>query len=221
MYIIIAGCGRVGSQLATILANEGHDIVIIDNNPAAFRRLGSNFSGRFMVGNAFDIDDLIEAGIENADVFCAVTNLDNTNIMASQVAKKIFNVPEVIGRLYNPERLSTYQKLGLSMVCGTVLLAQEIKNRALTSNYDVLTILPSADVEVIQIIAKKSLDGERFSSITLEREYVPIAYIRGGESFLVGPEDEIKENDTILFITRTANIEKILKKVATNKKGNH
>lgn len=213
MHVVIAGCGRVGSQLATLLAGEGHDVVVIDKNEGSFRRLGSNFSGKTLQGNAYDLDDLKEAGIENADVFCALTNLDNTNIMASQVAKKIFKVPEVIGRLYNPERLATYQKLGLSMVCGTILVAQEVKNRVLTSNYDTLEILPTGDIEIVQINAGKNMVGKKLSSFTLQREYVPIAIIRNGVSEIVMPGDIVKQNDAIIFIARSKNIAKLLKSV--------
>lgn len=214
MHVVIAGCGRVGSTLANLLSDEGHDVVVIDIDPRSFRRLGSGFGGETVVGNAFDIDDLIRAGIEKADVFCAVTNLDNTNIMAAQVAKRIFGVDEVISRLYNPERLSTYQKLGISMVCGTVLLATAIKNRVVTSGCDTIHILPSGDIEIIQIIAGRGADGMYFSDLILEKEYMPIAYIRDGDSFIPVPGERIKEKDTILMVTRTRNIAKILKKLA-------
>lgn len=214
MHVIIAGCGRVGSTLATLLSDEGHDVVVIDVDPKSFRRLGTGFGGITIVGNAFDIDDLIQAGIEKADVFCAVTNLDNTNIMAAQVAKRIFGVNEVISRLYNPERLSTYQKLGISMVCGTVLLATAIKNRVVTPGYDTIHILPTGDVEIIQIIAGRKAEGMYFSDLMLEKEYMPIAYIRDGDSYIPVPGEKIKEKDTILIVTRSRNIAKILKKLA-------
>lgn len=212
MYIVIAGCGRVGSQLARLLADEGHDVVVIDQDPDSFRRLGSNFAGRTIVGNAFDMDDLVEAGIEQADVFCALTNLDNTNIMAAQVAKKIFSVPEVIGRLYNPERLKTYQKLGLEMICGTSLMATELKNRVLTSGYDTVEVLPSGDTEIIKIRATSKMVGRKFSDFQLRREYMPVAVIRDGVGEVVYPDDLIRENDFIYFAVRSESINKLLKK---------
>ena len=90
MYVIIVGCGRVGSELAKLLSGEGHDLVIIDKNRAAFDRIGAMFNGLVLVGNGFDLNLLRQAGIEKADAFCAVTNGDNTNLISAQVAKKIF-----------------------------------------------------------------------------------------------------------------------------------
>ncbi len=112
MYVIIVGCGRVGSELARLLAGEGHDVVIIDKNPVSFQRLGGTFNGLTVVGNGFNVDLLKQAGIEKADAFCAVTNGDNTNLVSAQVAKRIFNVPKVIARVYDPQRAHIYYCFG-------------------------------------------------------------------------------------------------------------
>lgn len=213
MYVVIAGCGRVGSQLAKNLDAEGHGVVVIDVDPESSRRLGGNFSGQFIAGNAFDVDDLINAGIEEADVFCALTNLDNTNIMACQVAKKLFNVPKVIGRLYNPERLITYQQLGLEMVCGTSLLVTELKNRVLSQNYDTVETLPSNDVEIIKIFIDKKNAGKKISELTSPGEFMPVALIRNGIGEIPNPTDEIKENDIVYFSVKLAKISKFLSKL--------
>ncbi len=131
MHIIIVGCGRVGSQLAQMLAAEGHDIVIIDKNPKAFKRLGSAFNGVTITGVGFDPDVLKRAGIEKADAVCAVTNGDNTNIMVGQIAKRIHNVPKVIARIYDPERAHIYKNFGLDTICTTTIGANLIKNKIL------------------------------------------------------------------------------------------
>lgn len=213
MFVVIGGCGRVGSQLAKNLDEQGHDVVVIDKDPESKRRLGSSFSGNFVVGNVFDIDDLIAAGIEEADVFCALTNLDNTNIMACQVAKKIFNVPEVIGRLYNPERLSTYQKLGLEMVCGTSLIVTSLKNRVLTQGYDTVETLPSNDIEIIKVVVPKSAEGRKVSDLKVEDEYTPVALIRDGNGMIPHDDLQIMENDIVYFSVRINSINKLLRKL--------
>lgn len=213
MFVVIGGCGRVGSQLAKNLDEQGHNVVVIDKDSESKRRLGSSFSGGFIVGNVFDIDDLISAGIEEADVFCALTNLDNTNIMACQVAKKIFNVPEVIGRLYNPERLSTYQKLGLEMVCGTSLIVTSLKNRVLTQGYDTIETLPSNDIEIIKVVVPKSVEGKRVSDLKVEDEYTPVALIRDGSGMIPHDDLQIKENDIVYFSVRINSLNKLLKKL--------
>jgi trk system potassium uptake protein TrkA len=127
MRVIILGCGRVGSKLASVLDAEGHEVTIIDLNADQFRRLGPDFKGTAMVGNGIDEDVLRRAGIEQADAFVAVTNGDNRNIMASQVVKLVFNVPKVVTRIYDPVREDTYHAIGLETICPTTIGALTIK----------------------------------------------------------------------------------------------
>ncbi len=124
MYVIIMGCGRVGARLANMLVDAGHEVLVLDVNPAAFDRLGSDFAGQTMVGNGIDLAVLVRAGIERADAFAAVTQGDNRNIMASQIAKHIYNVKQVVTRIYDPIRQDTFQALGLDAISPTVIGAQ-------------------------------------------------------------------------------------------------
>jgi trk system potassium uptake protein TrkA len=128
MKIIILGCGRVGSRLATLMELDGHDVSIIDADPRAFDRLPETFSGQTVLGTGIDVDVLKSAGIENADAFAAVTNFDNTNIMACEVAKEIFGVNQVLARIYDPGRESFYHELGLETVCPTTLVSTAAYN---------------------------------------------------------------------------------------------
>jgi len=124
--IVILGCGRVGSTLATMLDRAGHTVSIIDFSSEAFRRLEPDFGGTTIVGNGVDEEILIRAGIKEADAFAAVTNGDNRNIMSSQIAKEIFNVKKVVCRIYDPIRESTYHELGLETISPTIVGAQLI-----------------------------------------------------------------------------------------------
>src|SRR6266487_2804610 len=117
--IVILGCGRVGSTLATMLDREGHTVSIIDYSSESFQRLSPDFGGETIVGNGVDEDVLIRAGIKDADAFAAVTNGDNRNIMASQIAKEIFRVKKVMCRIYDPIREETYHELGLETISPT------------------------------------------------------------------------------------------------------
>ncbi len=128
MYVVIMGCGRVGARLARLLVNSGHEVTILDVNASAFSRLGSDFSGTTMVGNGIDMDVLEKAGIERADAFAAVTQGDNRNIMASQIAKHIYKVPRVVTRIYDPIRTDTYRTLGLEAISPTVIGAKVFYN---------------------------------------------------------------------------------------------
>ena len=121
------GCGRVGAMLATKLDQAGHDVTVLDLNAGQFRRLPRDFGGESVVGNAIDQDTLRRAGIESADVFVAVTQGDNRNLMATQVAKHIFNVPKVVCRIYDPIREELYRNMGLETVSPTLVISDLLR----------------------------------------------------------------------------------------------
>jgi len=121
LKIVILGCGRVGSTLATMLDQEGHEVSVIDFISDSFQRLSPDFRGETIQGNGVDEEILIRAGIKDADAFAAVTNGDNRNIMASQIAKEIFHVKKVVCRIYDPIRQATYNMLGLDTICPTTI----------------------------------------------------------------------------------------------------
>lgn len=130
MRVIILGCGRVGSTLAKIMANEEHDVTVIDQTSDSFRRLGAKFKGTRLVGQGTDLDVLRRAGIEGAEVFVSVTQGDNTNIMAAQIAKEVFNVPKVMTRIYDPIRAEAYQEMGIRTICTTTIAAGLMRDLA-------------------------------------------------------------------------------------------
>ena len=116
MHTIIVGCGRVGSTVARELDANGHDVVVIDRKPAAFRRLGESFGGRTITGVGFDRDVLQSAGITADSAVMAVTNGDNSNILITRVARELFRVEKVVARIYDPKRAAIYERLGISTV---------------------------------------------------------------------------------------------------------
>ncbi len=133
MKVVIMGCGRVGAQLATLLDAEGHEVSILDIDAYSFRRLPASFSGTALIGDGTDEDTLKKAGIENADAFVAVTQGDNRNVMAAQIAKHIFNVPKVLCRIYDPLRRDLYEMLGIEAISPTTIFAQLLKEKLETS----------------------------------------------------------------------------------------
>lgn len=134
MKVVIMGCGRVGARVASVLDHNGHNVTVIDVNSRAFRRLSDEFRGRTLIGTAIDEDVLRRAGITEATAFIAVTNGDNRNIMAAQVAKNIFSVPEVICRIYDPVREDTYRRLGLTTVCPTTIISAQILDHVMAAS---------------------------------------------------------------------------------------
>jgi len=129
MNVVIMGCGRVGAQLAALLDADGHSVTVLDTDAYSFRRLPPNFGGTALIGNGLDQETLKRAGIEQADAFVAVTQGDNRNVMAAQIAKHIFNVPKVTCRIYDPLRRDLYQTLGLEAISPTTVFAHILKEK--------------------------------------------------------------------------------------------
>ncbi len=129
MKVVIMGCGRVGAHLAGMLDKEGHTIIILDIDTYSFRRLPPDFNGTALLGNGIDEEALKRAGIEEADAFVAVTQGDNRNVMATQIAKHIFNVPKAICRIYDPLRQELYNTLGIETLSPTTIFAQMLKEK--------------------------------------------------------------------------------------------
>ena len=129
MKVVIMGCGRVGARLAELMDSEGHSVTILDTDDYSFRRLPLTFNGTALLGSGIDEEALRKAGIEEADAFVAVTQGDNRNVMAAQIAKHIFNVPKVICRIYDPLRRELYNTLGLEALSPTTIFAQMLKEK--------------------------------------------------------------------------------------------
>ena len=129
--IIILGCGRVGSTLAKQMSGEGHDVSVIDLTNDSFRRLGNKFKGQRLVGSGLDQDLLRRAKLDHADIFIAVTQGDNSNIMAAQIAREVFQVRQVVARIYDPIRAQAYREMGITTLCTTTLAAGLIHDATL------------------------------------------------------------------------------------------
>ena len=129
MNLVVMGCGRVGAQLAGLMDAEGHKVTVMDVEPYSFRRLPPTFNGLAMVGNGLEEESLKKAGIEEADVFVTVTQGDNRNVMACQIAKHIYHVPKVVSRIYDPIREEMYHNLGIESVSPTKVVAELLKDR--------------------------------------------------------------------------------------------
>ena len=129
MKVVIMGCSRVGAQLAAMMDAEGHKVTVMDTDPFSFKRLPPTFNGTALVGNGLDEESLKKAEIEQADVFVAVTQGDNRNVMACQIAKHIYKVPKVVCRIYDPIREEMYRNLGLNTVSPTKLVAKLLREQ--------------------------------------------------------------------------------------------
>jgi trk system potassium uptake protein TrkA len=211
MYIIIVGCGRVGSELAKLLSGEGHNVVVIDKDRSSFDRLGGTFNGLTMVGNGFDLELLKQVGIEKADAFCAVTNGDNTNLVSAQVAKKIFKVPKVLARVYDPQRAHIYAALGLDIISGTILFAAMLRDKIIESRFSSY-LIETKDLGVIDIEVKNSLVGKAIQEINIPSEFLVVAIRRLSGVTIPEPTTILKAKDRLMAVVKVASLEKIKQK---------
>jgi trk system potassium uptake protein TrkA len=150
VHVVVVGCGRVGSALATGLIDAGHTVAIIDKRPEAFDRLGQGFAGQMIAGIGFDRDRLKEAGIENATALAAVTNGDNSNIMIARVGRETFNVERVVARIYDPRRAAIYQRLGIPTVATVSWASERVLRHILPELSAVDWVDPSAKVCLLE-----------------------------------------------------------------------
>ena len=212
MNIIIVGCGRVGSELAKLLSSEGHNVVIVDKNPEAFNKLGGTFNGLTLVGNGFSDEILKAAGIEKANAFCAVSNGDNANIMASQIAKTIFKVPKVVARVYDPKKAQIYKTLGLDIISGTMLFAAMIRDKIIESRFSSY-LLKTGELGVIEIDVNDKFNNKTVETININGEFLIATVIRSKTKKTIIPEPKatLKKGDRIVAVVRTANLNNIKK----------
>lgn len=211
MYVIIVGCGRVGSELAKLLSNEGHNVVVIDKSQGSFDRLGGTFNGLTMVGNGFDLELLKQVGIEKTDAFCSVTNGDNTNLISAQVAKKIFKVPKVIARVYDPARAHIYAALGLDIISGTILFASMLRDKIIESRFSSY-LIESKDLGVIEIEAKAGLVGKTIQDINVPGEFLVVAIRRLSGVLIPEASTPLKAKDVLMGVVKVESLEKIKEK---------
>lgn len=200
MHIIVVGCGNVGSQLGVLLSSEGHDVVLIDEDPGAFKRLGGTFNGLKIIGHGHDEEILREAGIERCDAFAAVTNLDNTNMMAAEIASHLYKVPRVVARIYKTELEGTLQQLGMDYVCGTTIAAQAILDKLVGEQGHYLTM--RGDLKLIEFIAGREVENKKIVDIQIPNQFRICLVTREGSSFIPWRETTLKEQDVVLAVVQ-------------------
>ncbi|MDT0266233.1 TrkA family potassium uptake protein [Streptomyces sp. DSM 44915] len=197
MHIVILGCGRVGSTLAHELEERGHSVAVIDQDPTAFRRLGSQFAGRRVTGLGFDRDTLVEAGLPDAGAFAAVSSGDNSNIIAARVAREVFGVRHVTARIYDPRRAEVYERFGIPTVASVRWTTDQVVRRLLPSGAEPLWRDPSGDVLLSEVALAPAWMGHRVSRFQ-EVTGVRVAFLtRLGEATLPTAGMVLQEGDLV------------------------
>ena len=191
------GCGRVGSGLAIDLESAGHSVAIIDQNREAFRRLGADFKGKTIAGVGFDRDILMEAGIEKAEAFAAVSNGDNSNILAARVARETYGVQNVVARIYDPARAEIYQRLGIPTVATVLWATDQIRRRLVPEGTRSEWRDASGVIQLCEVHLHKEWFGQPVSLIeTITKARV--AFItRLGEGMIPSEKTVLQEGDLV------------------------
>jgi len=202
MHIIVVGCGKVGSKLAQVLSEEGHDVVIVDNDRNSFKLLGADFRGITVTGVPIDQDVLRQAGIETADALMAVTPDDNVNIMACQVAKEIFKVPRVIARIYNPAREHVFHEFGLETICPTNITADAIKDRILGKAERTEHVIEGEVISFREEKVSKHDEGKKLGSVKPENGCLIFGVVKNGKLVLANPDIELDKGDVLVVAER-------------------
>jgi trk system potassium uptake protein TrkA len=202
VHVVIMGCGRVGSTLARALEDRSHTVSVIDISPDAFRRLGPSYNGTKVTGYGFDRSVLIEAGIEKADAFAAVSSGDNSNIIAARVARETFGIQQVVARIYDPGRAAVYERLGISTVATVKWTADQVLRRLLPAGAEPNYRDPSGTIRLDQIPVPGPWIGQKSVDFAIQSGG-RIAWIdRLGEGTLPDKDTVLQEGDILHVVMR-------------------
>jgi trk system potassium uptake protein TrkA len=216
VHVIIAGCGRVGSELATNLERLGHSVALVDRNPVAFERLKPGFKGQKIVGFVFDRETLETAGVKDAGAFASVTSGDNSNILSARVAKEHFRVPQVVARIYDPRRAQIYQRLGIQTVATVRWTTDQMMRFLLPDDVPVAYTVDNGEVVVTAVPSFPEIVGKRVYDMDLDSRRRVVALSRFGVPRVPDKEMTVQDGD-ILYIAvvrgDTGDLSEQLKKV--------
>jgi trk system potassium uptake protein len=204
VHVVIMGCGRVGSTIAHSLEVIGHSVAVVDQSAGAFRRLGPDFHGRQVTGVGFDRDTLIEAGIEDAGAFAAVSSGDNSNIISARVARETFGVANVVARIYDPRRAEVYARLGIPTVATVRWTADEMLRRLIPEGAHSEWSDPSGHVVLADMTYHDQWVGHSVKKLQ-EATGARIAFFtRYGDAMLVNASTALQDGDELhVLVTRT------------------
>ena len=200
MHVVIMGCGRVGMQLSIELADDGHQVSIIDKHASAFDKLPPGFNAKTIVGLGFDRHTLELAGVADADAFVAVSSGDNSNIVSARVALEHYHVPKVIARIYDPRRAEIYERLNIPTVATTKWGVKQIQLMLLHDRQEIRESLGGGDLLRLRVPVPPHLVGKPASSINVDGQILVAGVSRGGTGFIPTAESTMQKGDYLIVI---------------------
>jgi trk system potassium uptake protein len=204
------GCGRVGSTLAHSLESAGHSVAIVDRDESAFRRLGTDFAGKQVVGVGFDRDTLVEAGIEQAGAFAAVSSGDNSNIISARVARETFSIKNVIARIYDPRRAEVYSRLGIPTVATVRWTADEMLRRMLPEGAHSMWSDPTGHLLLVELAYDVGWVGRTVRQVQTVAAGAQIGFLtRYGEAILPTWQTVIQDGDLLHVFVERGNAQQV------------
>lgn len=203
MHVIVVGCGRVGSELAVRLDQEGHTVSVVDKNQRAFRRLPEEWPGAKVVGFGFDRDDLALAGVDHAGALAAVTSGDNSNILTARIARETFQIPNVVARIYDPRRALIYQRLGIPTVATVTWTTDQVVRRLFPEKSITEYTDASGEIDFVERSLPDEWVGRRLGGLVEGDRFRPILVTRAGQAKMAVPELVGQVGDVLLLAVRT------------------
>jgi trk system potassium uptake protein TrkA len=198
VHVVIMGCGRVGTTIATGLEAAGHSVAIVDQDATAFRRLPQDFKGTQVVGMGFDRDTLIEAGIEQASAFAAVSSGDNSNIISARVARETFGIDNVVARIYDPRRAEVYSRLGIPTVATVRWTADAMLRRLIPDGAHSEWTDPTGHIALAEVAYNSGWVGRSVGEIQTAAEGIRVAFLtRYGEAILPTRSTALQDGDQL------------------------
>ena len=211
MHVIVVGCGRVGAFTAAALARSGNQVAVIDRDPISFRLLPVNFSGITLVGHAFDKETLERAGIAEADAFVSVTSGDNTNIVAARVAKEIYRVPDVVSRIYDPQRADIYRRFGIQTFAPTAWSAGKIVELIESQKIERTVSFGNGEVELIAAWVPPHLVGKPITDLNVPGEIQVAALVRMGRGVVPVSGTRLEADDQVEVVVHQTSVNRFEK----------
>jgi trk system potassium uptake protein len=198
VHVVVMGCGRVGSAVARRLEQVGHSVAVIDQDPEAFRRLGPDFAGRQVTGLGFDRQTLLDAGIDSAGAFAAVSSGDNSNIISARVARETFGVQHVVARIYDSKRAEVYERMGVPSVATVPWTVNRLLRELLSEKVSELWREPTGQVLLMRVTVTDHWVGHKLTDFEAATGARAAWLIRFGEAQLPTPSTVMQDGDHLI-----------------------